>query len=208
MGAEWSSLALWSVGVHASSLHFKEVLLALLLHSSHFHTDMLPFWIPGLRNSVDSMMYVSRARALVSPLVAGKFWGYREMHWVWVFSSVIPPLDGDAGQSVVNIYIYAFMDFQVGCIRIRSLNTSQSDEMVERNKATFPRMEEYIFIFIFTFVQVVSWWWCCFSACYQCEHPGAFSCDICEPQIQSCHLNSVRLQGGVSQSFSGGGETD
>lgn len=126
-------------------------------------------------NNVDSMVYVSRACALVSLLAAGKFWGYREMHWVWVFSSVIPPLDGDGGRSVVNIYIYAFMHFQVGCIRIRSLNTSQSDEMVERNRATFPRMEEYIFIFYFYFfVQVVSWWWCCFSACYQCEHPGAF----------------------------------
>lgn len=21
---------------------------------------------------------------------------------------------------------------------------------------------------------MVSWWWCCFSACYQCEHSGAF----------------------------------
>lgn len=73
-----------------------------------------------------------------------------------MFSSVIPPLDGDGGRSVVNIYIYAFMHFQVGCIRIRSLNTSQSDEMVERNRATFPRMEEYIFIFYYFFVQVVS----------------------------------------------------
>jgi hypothetical protein len=33
----------------------------------------------------------------------------------------------------------------VGCIRIRSLNTSQSDEVIDRNKVTFPRMEEYIF---------------------------------------------------------------
>lgn len=69
-----------------------------------------------------------------------------------MFSSVIPSLDGDGGRSVVNIYINAFMHFQVGCIRIRSLNTSQSDEMVERNKATFPRMEECIFIFYFYFL--------------------------------------------------------
>lgn len=160
-------------------------------------------------NSIDSMMYGSRAHALVSPLVAGRFWGYREMHWVWVFSSVIPPLDGDGDRSVVNIYIYAFMHFQVSCIRIRSLNTSQSDEMVERNKATFPRMEEYIFIFVFFIFcpsgeLMVVLLLCMLSVwTFRC-----FSCDICEPQIQSCHLNSVRLQSGVSQSFSGRGETD
>lgn len=154
------------------------------------------------------------ARAPVSPWVAGKFWGYREMHWVWVFSSVTPPLDdGGDGRSVVNIYTYAFTHFQVGCIRIRSLNTSQSDEMVERNKATFPRMEEYLlFIFYLLFIiifcpssELIVVLLLCMLSVWTSR---CFSCDICEPQIQSCHLNSVRLQGGFSQGLSGRGETD
>lgn len=65
-----------------------------------------------------------------------------------MFSSVTPPLDDGGSRCVVNMYTYAIMHFQVGCIRIRSLNTPQSDEMVERNKATFLRMEEYLYLFI------------------------------------------------------------
>lgn len=72
-----------------------------------------------------------------------------------MFLSVIPPVDDDGSRSVVNIYMSAFTYVQVGCIRIRSLNTPlfphpPSDEMIERNKATFPRMEGYVlFILIF-----------------------------------------------------------
>lgn len=50
-----------------------------------------------------------------------------------MFLPVIPPLDDEGSQSVVNIYIPAHVHLQVGCLRIRSLNTSQSDEMIESN---------------------------------------------------------------------------
>lgn len=64
-----------------------------------------------------------------------------------MFLSVIPSLDDNGRRSAVNRYIYASTRFQVGCIRIRSLNTSQSDQMIEKNKATFLRMEEYIYLY-------------------------------------------------------------
>lgn len=61
--------------------------------------------------------------------------------------SLIPSLDDDgSNRSVVNIYIYAFTLFQGSCLRIRPFNTSQSDHMIERNKATFPRMEEFLYL--------------------------------------------------------------
>lgn len=143
--------------------------------------------------------------ALVSPWVAGKFRGYREIHWVWMFLSLIPSLDDDGNQSVVNIYIYAFTLFQVSCLRIRPFNTSQSDQMIERNKATFPRMEEFIYLFIYYFCPVVSWWWCCFSACSQCEHPGAFHVTF----VNHRHKVAIWIQSGsrvVSAKVSGGRE--
>jgi hypothetical protein len=55
-----------------------------------------------------------------------------------MLSSVIPPFNGDGSQFVVNIYIYSHTHFQECCIRIRSLNTFQFDELIDRNKVTFP----------------------------------------------------------------------
>lgn len=158
MGTKWPPLASWFMEVHASSLPFRSA------SGSTFTFPFTPILIchcsglPGLRNN-KCWQYVTQfmcqgGTALVSPWVAGKFRGYREIHWVWMFLSLIPSLDDDGNQSVVNIYIYAFTLFQVSCLRIRPFNTSQSDQMIERNKATFPRMEEFIYLFII-FVQ---WW--------------------------------------------------
>lgn len=55
-----------------------------------------------------------------------------------MFLSVIPPLDDDSSRSVVNIYIH---------MQLHTSRTSQSDEMIERNRVTFCRMEEYILFF-------------------------------------------------------------
>lgn len=60
----------------------------------------------------------------------------------------------NGSQSVVNIHIFAFTYFQVGGIRIRFLNISQSDEMIEKNKASFPRIEEYI-LFILILIEPI-----------------------------------------------------
>lgn len=40
------------------------------------------------------------------------------------------------------------MHSQVGCLRIGSLNTSQSDGMTEKSKVVFPGVEEYISFFL------------------------------------------------------------
>lgn len=80
--------------------------------------------------------------------------------------------------------------------------------MIEGNKATFSRMKKYIlFIFIFIFCpsgELIVVLLLCMLSVWTSR---CFSCDICEPQIQTCHLNSVRLQGGISQGLSGGEET-
>lgn len=52
----------------------------------------------------------------------------------------------------------------------------------------------------------MSWWWCCFSACYQCVFSGAFHVTLWAHK-HSCCLNSVRLlQGGVSKASRRGGK--
>lgn len=149
------------------------------------------------------MIYVSRGTALVSPLVAGKFWGYREMHWVWMFLSAIPSLGDNGSWFAVNRYIYASTHFQVGYIRIRSLNTSQSDQMREKNKATFLRVEEYIYLHFCPSGELMVMLLLCMFSVWTSR---CFSCDICEPQKSKLPFEFSQALGWYQSCLSGQGK--